>query len=341
MRSESSLYRATTNMFFFPKALHLLTALASTIILSTSIFYRPLEFLLGGRPEGVVFWANRIIILTIKFYNKSHTDKGDFFSDLEIKEAYTRAKRIIDSPLTIQTEKVRMENFLAFIDDFSLSILTTCGVQYVRTALGMQHMNTEVEVYQVFLMLGLGSSLRMCNYMTHIFFGAVFQHCTCMPLFIVDEKVYFGSHPYIDIVNWGNGSGNTSKSKAKKKMASEQNKVTKIQKRDRKIRLTTRRKRKLASVKKQRSRKETRASQSSSNSIHGANRFELTEQQHRSVMICVKMLNNKSATYSSVEEMETAFRRNVRSTLCDVSKMSGDAAEANFNHYKLMLKYEV
>ena len=81
----------------------------------------------------------------------------------------------------------------------------------------MKHPNAQIVVCQVFLMLGLGMSIRMCNYMTHMFLGGVFQHCTCVPVVIVDRRVYFGKHPYINIVNWGEGNDRTPEERARLK----------------------------------------------------------------------------------------------------------------------------
>ena len=210
VKEKFNLYRATTNVLYLPGATHILNTLANQIFRVPSILYRALTCLLiCGNPGNGFISICRIAILTINFYNKCHIDRGDALS-VEKKQYYLdKAKHIRDSPLTIQSEQDRMDYFIKFIEDFGISVPTTCGIQFIRTAKGLANPKSNIIVCQVFLMLGLGLSLRMCNYMTHVFMGRVFSHCTCMPIIVVDGKAYFGSHPYIDIVSWGaSGSGN-------------------------------------------------------------------------------------------------------------------------------------
>ena len=55
MRSESTLCRAKTKAFLFPKTLHVLTELASTTCNATPIFCKPCKFLLST-------WANQGVV---------------------------------------------------------------------------------------------------------------------------------------------------------------------------------------------------------------------------------------------------------------------------------------
>ena len=64
-------------------------------------------------------------------------------------------------------------------------------------------MDIAVIVCQVFLMLGMGISLRVTKFWSHIFMARVFQHCTCMPVFICNKRVFFGRHPYVHVAAWG------------------------------------------------------------------------------------------------------------------------------------------
>jgi len=202
--------RDSTNVLYLPGTIHLLNALANRIFRVPSILYRALACLLiCGNPRNGFISFCRIAILTINFYNKCHIDRGDALSKEESAFYLKEAKRIRDSPLTIKSEQDRMDGLIKFIEDFGVSVPTTCGIQFVKTAEGLANPNSNIMVCQAFLMLGLGLSLRMCNYMTHVFMGRVFSHCTCMPIIVVDGKAFFGTHPYIDIVNWGaSGSGN-------------------------------------------------------------------------------------------------------------------------------------
>ena len=118
---------------------------------------------------------------------------------------------MVESPLTAHSEKVKIRNFIKFVNDFALSFHTICGVQFVRT---MEGLDAKVEVCQVFLMLGLGMSLRMKNCMTHIFFGRSFQHNTCVPLYVVDGRVCFQQHPFVHVVNWGAAGAPGAKKKS-------------------------------------------------------------------------------------------------------------------------------
>ena len=216
MKQEMRLHRQTTNTLYYPRSLHLLTALATTIFTMTSIFHKPIDILLD-RNYYQLFTICIIHILTTNYYNFSHVDTGDRCSTERKDKAVKRAQAIVDCPHTVQQEKNRFKNFIKFVNDYGLSVHTTCGMQLVPTEEGKLHPDARIYVCQAFLMLGLGMTIRMPNYISHTFMGGVFQHCTCVPVIIVDGMVFFGKHPYITIVNWGAGNNDTPEEKARKK----------------------------------------------------------------------------------------------------------------------------
>ena len=232
MRENYTLFRATTDPIYLPSALHLMSRLASCIFLATTIFYHPLAFLRDA-TGALTYTLCRIAILTINYSNVSHVDTGDRYSSVATHDILNRAKRIMSSPLAIKSNKERLGNYIKHVEEFGASVHTTCGIQFPKTDEGMRHPEAKIVVCQVFLMLGLGMSIRMCNFMTHIFLGGLYQHCTCVPIVIVDGMVYFGKHPYINIVNWGEGTPDTPEVRARKKAAREKRKEERKRKAER------------------------------------------------------------------------------------------------------------
>ena len=134
----------------------------------------------------------RLAILAMNgFCNKSNTDNGDELPNKHKNEVMALAHHI---------SKENRKIFIKFVNDFTLSVHATYGIQFVRA---MEGLDAKVEVCQVFLMLGLGMSRRMKNCMTHIFFGRSFQHNACMPLCVVNDQVHFEQHAFVHVVNWG------------------------------------------------------------------------------------------------------------------------------------------
>ncbi len=103
-----------------------------------------------------------------------------------------------------------MRIFVRFKNEFSISSPTTCNYQCPRTNLSSENADVTVNVCQVFLMLGLGISCRVCNYWSRVLMVRSFQHNTCMPLFVCQGEVFFGDYPYIDIFAWGAGNNSTT-----------------------------------------------------------------------------------------------------------------------------------
>lgn len=101
---------------------------------------------------------------------------------------------------------------LLLLETFDLVMDTTCGYQFVRTRLGMMHLDVEVEVLQAFLNYGLGMTCRVFDHWTHILSAGNFTHCTCVPTFVTGNIVSFRSHPCVVAAAWGarestNGQG--------------------------------------------------------------------------------------------------------------------------------------
>ena len=85
---------------------------------------------------------------------------------------------------------------------WGISTPTTCCYQYVfQESTGTMN----IEVYQWFMCPGLGVTYRVCNYWVHIMLAGLFQHCTSTPIYIVDDKAYFGKCPHVTMFAWGSG----------------------------------------------------------------------------------------------------------------------------------------
>ena len=213
LKAEYLLYRQHVDTRYFAKAMHIINDLAYHMRPALNIFYKPLGIIFND--PSLFLGLCRIAIYTRDFDNNSHIDKHDEFSATISAELMRMAHHISKSELTIRSEKERIDNFISFGEDFTHSVATSCGYQFTLTSLGLLHSETTVKVCQVFLMLGLGMCLRISNFWSHLFTARVFQHCTCMAVFISNGHVFFGKHPYVSVVAWGLGDDGVSNSEAK------------------------------------------------------------------------------------------------------------------------------
>ena len=54
-------------------------------------------------------------------------------------------------------------------------------------------------------MLGVGVALQIRNFHSHMFVSRVMHHCTVVPLFSCEGKMFFLKHPLVDVSAWGGG----------------------------------------------------------------------------------------------------------------------------------------
>ena len=123
-----------------------------------------------------------------------------------VNQLKAQAKAMIKNKNLPATERNLMLNFLVFLEDFQLSVPTVCCYQFPKTTMGKDAKNLSAKVCQSFLLLSLGLCHRVQDYWTHMFHAGLFQHCTSMPVFVVEERVYFGKCPYVHVVAWGAGN---------------------------------------------------------------------------------------------------------------------------------------
>ena len=88
------------------------------------------------------------------------------------------------------------KNALKHILWWGVCLPTTCCYQYVGLL-------PNIEVYQIFMCPGLGTTYQIQNYWVHLFLAGLFLHCTSVPIYIVDGRVYFGKCPKATMFSWG------------------------------------------------------------------------------------------------------------------------------------------
>ena len=76
---------------------------------------------------------------------------------------------------------------------------TTCAYQFISKE------EDNIEFIQYFLMRGLGACVRQGSHTSHLFYAGLFSHCTAVPLFVKDNKIFFHDNNETNIFAWGGG----------------------------------------------------------------------------------------------------------------------------------------
>ena len=111
----------------------------------------------------------RVAIWTINYANFLHADTDDNFGNEDLQQFVRAYSDISLFQKNIKKGYCQLRNFIDFINVFRFSIPTRCGYQFTRTSLGRVSKN-HVRVLQAFPMLGLGVTLRIRNFHSHVFF---------------------------------------------------------------------------------------------------------------------------------------------------------------------------
>jgi len=217
MRDHYHLYRQFFSTLHLPEAMHILHHLAHvTSGVVKKAFLKPLSLINNDRSSFL--GLARIVILTESYYNQLHIDEDDLIPPELVDKLLERANHIICQEYTVEAEAAALNIYLTFIEEFIASVPTTCCYQFVPTREGWLQPSSRVDVFQVFLMMGLGISLCLQNFSSHTFYASGFSHCTTMPLFVCQDRVFFGEHPLVQVAAWGSGS---SKKKTKNQLEQE------------------------------------------------------------------------------------------------------------------------
>ena len=163
MRVEYYMYRQYINPLFGVKAMHVLHELSRVIGSHVPTLFKPL-CILGSEDRTQFIHFCRLCILTINFYNYLHCDSRDKLSKEDEIIVMEHVYNLLSSPNVTKGEKERLMLFLEHVSDFGLSVPTTCGYQFPRTSEGRDNPDEPVVSCLVFLMLGLGVSMRVCNF---------------------------------------------------------------------------------------------------------------------------------------------------------------------------------
>ena len=190
---------------FLPFVVSLVTSLGGATSVAPYHFYRHLNQLyqhVNSTDTRLKFCPR--VILTVDFYNSCHTDKNDL-DPKETKQMVTRLKDILtifDQLVAngLKVMKSRTNEAVKSLEHlmyWGFCLPTTCCYQYLFKT------TAPVEIYQWFMCPGLGTTYRIRNYWVHIMLGGLFSHCTSAPIYIVDNKAYFGKCPAVTMFAWG------------------------------------------------------------------------------------------------------------------------------------------
>ena len=178
--------------------------LMNLLVASTSIapyyFYPHLACLFTKRNNSR--WHMRfcsVVIVTISFCCSCHEDKNDLqkWAVNEMIEKLKKiSKRFGELKVPYASKIMAASQSLKHVIYWGVSVPTTCCYQYIKE-------RNDIEVYQMFMCPGLGTSYRIKNYWVHIMLASLFSHCTSDAVYIVDGKAYFGKCPGIKMFAWG------------------------------------------------------------------------------------------------------------------------------------------
>ena len=103
---------------------------------------------------------------------------------------------------------------------------TTCGYQFVWSNPQSSH---DCEVFQYFLMNGLGLCYRVILFSTHLMYAHQFYHQTALCLLVCHGKVLSKNDGTLNVFGWGNG-GKRDKKKGNKKRGKKQKNRSSVRK---------------------------------------------------------------------------------------------------------------
>lgn len=206
MKDKYKLYRQTTEELYIPAALRRLDVLSQKTYWATLPLIKH-QFDILQPDVTMTTGCNRIKIFTNNFYGTSHWDPDD-----DMPKGLS--KKVLDSIDFLIEEGFDddgfLHNLLSFYEDFDTGLYTTCSYQFPLSREAEEILSSggslpEIKVFYIFLMNGLGVTLRIPDIWSHMFYSVGFQHCTCMPIIIVDDKMFFGEHRLVDLAAWGPG----------------------------------------------------------------------------------------------------------------------------------------
>ena len=156
----------------------------------------------------------------IAYCNESHIDSCDAVSterhdELVTELSHTRAILTDETLQTNERETWRyargcLDYIQRFDDRFGWSVYTTCAYQHVFKE---EQEKEDSDLYQFFLMDGLGFCARITDHIGHSFYASTFVHRSSICLRVMDGKCFFlcddGS---CSIFAWGEGNSGRNRS---------------------------------------------------------------------------------------------------------------------------------
>lgn len=205
-------YRNYINAVYWPFLLGLMNYLLDATSIAPYYFYCQMaKFFPINNSIWHHVWFCTIGILMMDFCCASHVDTNDTTRvSWTQREVVSRLQNVCNGFRNLRDDGVayteiralQVVEALKHVVWWGISTPTTCCYQYVfQESTGTMN----IEVYQWFMCPGLGVTYRVRNYWVHIMLAGLFQHCTSTPIYIVDDKAYFGKCPHVTMFAWGSG----------------------------------------------------------------------------------------------------------------------------------------
>ena len=217
---------------FQPQAERLLHRLVAETV-NHSRFCDPVSFFLCREIDFSqdLLLRNKLMIATkgevgkaFGFANSGHLDSDGGYDDDELTKLELQEldeKGVFDDLFNgyesdILQRKDYAERWLAL----GSGAPTTCGYQFVWND---KNAFSNYEVYQYFLMNGLGLCYRVRSFSTHLMYAHQFYHQTALCLVVCNGKVLSKNDGRLNVFAWGNGGKRKRKNKKTKNKKSSRN----------------------------------------------------------------------------------------------------------------------
>ena len=136
---------------------------------------------------------SRIKIITcaslkgLPFCNTLHVDKQDMISD-NMKKVILNRLHLLESSILTEDDIVMCKYIRAYMNQYSgISSGSRVTYHYVFTS---KKSAKKVDLIQYFILWSLGVCIRISDNVTNYFYGGLFHHCSSVPLFIINGRVY-------------------------------------------------------------------------------------------------------------------------------------------------------
>ncbi len=196
-------YRQYINHIYWPFVLKLYNRLGRNASRMDFYIYKHLRVLFPyANSHHTKIRYSRLLIATINFECTNHCDNVDLVAG-NVRQNMIKDLEIIARDKDIGGFSKRIsENSINFLNSWDISVPTTCCYQILKD---LDSEQLTLEVIQFFCLLGLGICYRIIDYWSHCFMASSFYHCTLTALYQINDKIFAGSYPGVNIFAWGKG----------------------------------------------------------------------------------------------------------------------------------------